>query len=340
MELEILHQTNIGFIYDVCQVIICKTTKQENWINVFLTNGREETDSAFIEKTLSLFNKVDASWKIFTVKDSQKGTLLSRIYVDFLRDHLYEWTEDEFINCVFKFDNIKNSICNWYFESEELSDADVYISLSNREDLDDIIKLKLFEFFTTREVYVQKLITSIKEVIHEMKDYYALNEVKICQVKSDFCLWKLQQEKEEFASNMQWIQSVKQCIVSFSLISRYVGMRDINSKDHIGWIILGVDYDIDIWKSEKPMDLQGFGRALDDKMRLNVLREIHKNGDKTLTELCERFKVVNAVMLYHLDILVEQRLLFRRKEGRLVYYWLNYGQINQAISALKTEFGR
>ena len=82
-----------------------------------------------------------------------------------------------------------------------------------------------------------------------------------------------------------------------------------------------------------------FGKALEDKMRLNVLMEIHRNGEKTLTDLCDKFEVVNAVMLYHLKILVDQQLLLRRNEKRLVYYWLNYSRLYQAILELKKVFG-
>ena len=63
------------------------------------------------------------------------------------------------------------------------------------------------------------------------------------------------------------------------------------------------------------------------------------NGEKTLTDLSTKFKLVNAVMLYHLDILKKQRLLGQRHEGRKVYYWLNYSRLKQAIHTINSTFG-
>lgn len=97
-------------------------------------------------------------------------------------------------------------------------------------------------------------------------------------------------------------------------------MRDECLDQEHGWILLGIDYDTEVETLEMPISLTGFGHVLSDSTRLNILREIHQNGEQTLTDLSRTFNLANAVMLYHLDILRQERLLGQRHEGRSVYY--------------------
>ena len=60
--MDIIYERNIGFIYDLCQVIVCKTSKRDSWINAYVLNGREEADVEQMDMTLKQFSSVDRCW--------------------------------------------------------------------------------------------------------------------------------------------------------------------------------------------------------------------------------------------------------------------------------------
>lgn len=337
--IEIIHQMNIGFIYDVCQVLICKTAKRESWLNSYVVEGREEVDQELINNTLGRFSDVDSCWDMFTLFYPKKGRLLSELYIIFLKNTVGIWTDTDFTDFLFEPELLRKIVIEWFFGREDLSITDCFNQLADRNDLDENIKVNLYEFLTAPEKYVYKLSCSLKTIIFEMKEYYAKHKARLFQVQKDFDYFELCQKGEIFSSEHIWNKRVEHCTISFSLINRYITLRDEFSIPGHGWILLGIDYKTDIWKEVKPINLVNFGNAIGDPIRMNILKEIHNNGEKTLTELSKKFDLVNAVMLYHLDKLKKERLLLQRHEGRRIYYWLNYSRLNEAILAIKSELG-
>lgn len=337
--LEIVHETNIGFIYDVCQVIICKTAKREGWINSYVMEGREEADVEQLDKTLSQFEDIDPVWKLLTWLHPQKGRLLSKLYIDFMKNVKKDLLIIDFEKYILSSKQLRKRLCEWYLDINEISSFDCLVNLHKNSEIDDNMKLNLYEFFVAPEDYILTMQKSLQIVISEMKRYYRMCNDRIVQVQNNFKHYDIAQERRLFSISHIWECNIKQRIVSFSMINRYTSMRDECTEEGTGWILLGIDYDTEVEKMEKPLNLIGFGNALGDVTRLNILKEIHTNGEKTLTDLSKKFKLVNAVMLYHLDILRRERLLMQRHEGRKVYYWLNYSRLNQAILAILSEFG-
>ena len=57
--MEVLFRRNFAFIYDVCQVIMCKVAKQEDWMDLFILNGQEQLDMQTTTQLLTQFDQVD-----------------------------------------------------------------------------------------------------------------------------------------------------------------------------------------------------------------------------------------------------------------------------------------
>lgn len=337
--MDIVYQTNIGFLYDVCQVIICKTAKREGWIGSYVMEEKAVSDLEHIENVLSQFSTVDLSLTVLTMMHPKKGRLLSKIYIDFLKTVSDDWIIDDFENYILSPGFLRKKICDWYLENEEISNKDCLIKLHKNTDIEDSIKLYLYEFFVDPEDYLSTIQKTLQMVIIEMEEYYRGIQDQIVNARNKLTYYDNEQERRLFSISQVWEDEIEKRIISFSMINRYTSMRDECSEKGKGWILLGIEFDVEVEKLGMPIDLIGFGNALGDLNRLNILKEIHKKGEMTLTDLSRRFDLVNAVVLYHLDILRKERLLMQRHEGRKVYYWLNYSRLNQAILAILTEFG-
>ena len=85
--MNILHRRNLGFIYDVYQVIMCKTAKRESWIDIFVKTGHESEDLRDLEQILARFDDVDPSLLLFGYRDRKKGTLIGNILIDYADEY-------------------------------------------------------------------------------------------------------------------------------------------------------------------------------------------------------------------------------------------------------------
>lgn len=337
--MNIVFEKNIGFLYDVCQVLICKTSKREGWINTFILNGREEIDNELIDKNLSQFTKIDRCWNIFTQLHPKKGRLITKLYVEFISNLAFEWNVQSFVEYITDVNLLKPKIFEWYFENQTATEEECCNELQSIQNIEDAIKIDLYEFITGEEKYSRRMRNSLLTVVEEMENFYGkqYGNLTICQKEFDYS--KFKEDGEIFSPNLTWNEKIETCIVSFSTINRYVILRDEFKEQTQGWLLLGIDSDIEVEELEKTVDLIGFGKAIADTTRMEILKEIHKNGEKTLTDLSRKFNMVNAVMLYHLDILRTERILGQRHEGRRVYYWINYSRLKQAIFTINSQFG-
>lgn len=337
--LEIVHETNVGFIYDVCQVIICKTSKRESWINSYVLNGREEKDIEIMDENLRHFSSIDRCWKMISILHPKKGRLITKLFAEFTKETVFDFDKTNFMEYITNPDILRPTVSDWYFEREDFSDRECFNQLQNMQDLDDEIRINLYEFFTAQDEYISRMRTSLQMLFDEMTAFFDIHHDLLTSRQNNFEYSQIKYEEKLFSNTSVWNQNIKESIVSFSLINRYIILRDEFLNKRSGWILLGVDYDIEVEAIVNSVRLNEFGHALSDTTRLNILKEIHLNGEKTLTDLSNKFNLVNAVMLYHLDILRNVRLLVQRHEGRRVYYWLNYSRLKQAIYKLNSEFG-
>lgn len=186
-------------MYDVCQVIICKTAKRESWINIFVMNGREEKDVEQIDQTLKDFTAVDQRWNILTSSHPKKGILLSKLYVEFLQNTVCTDNEMNFEEYISTPDLLRSRICEWYFESINISDTECFNKLLLNEDLEDSVRLKLYEFITLPDEYIRTIRKSMHHVSVEMEEFYQKNNNVLEKRKNDFKYFERQQEKLLFS---------------------------------------------------------------------------------------------------------------------------------------------
>ncbi|NEO33303.1 MAG: winged helix-turn-helix transcriptional regulator [Symploca sp. SIO3C6] len=70
--------------------------------------------------------------------------------------------------------------------------------------------------------------------------------------------------------------------------------------------------------------VSGF-HALSDPLRIQVL-ELLRSQELCVCELCERLKVTQSKLSFHLKNLKQAELVRTRQEGRWIYYSLNLSQ--------------
>ena len=70
-------------------------------------------------------------------------------------------------------------------------------------------------------------------------------------------------------------------------------------------------------------------RALCHPLRQQILQLIHKNGRMIVTELYHKLKIEQSVASQQLAILRSQRFVNTERQGKFIFYSVNYQRIKQ-----------
>ena len=338
--MEVIFQDNIGFLYDVCRVVICKSNKRESWINAFLCDGSEEEDMLYIDSLLKKFQKIEFSSNLLGYKSSlTRNALIGEMYVDFLKKNGSEITIEAFVEYITSLKVLWRSIAEYYLDVSYTDKAEI-LNVIRSCNLNSDVKSELYSFFLFTEEYIQDLKKGFHETITVMQNIYRESDQEnLQQMKERFDVQSFFLSLQEYAKPDEWEKNIVRCIVSFSLINPYLITRQLDQSQD-GILILGKKYELFfVSKSKEIIDLVSFGNALGDKIRMKMLWLLHENGELTLTEFSKKLDIVNAVALYHIEILKEAKLIFRRNKGKNVLYWLNDKQFLKAIKEINKLIG-
>lgn len=339
--MEVIFQDNIGFLYDVCRVVICKSNKRESWINDFLCDGSEEEDSIYIDNLLKKFQGIDISNKLLGYKlRKNQEALLGELYGSYLEEKLGQVEIDGFLGYIADSNRLRERIAEYYLcletaEKEFINEV-IFTSQLSKE-----IKSELYSFNLFTEKYIEAVIKELKDIIDTMKQMYMEAAYTINRIlKPRFQINDFLKNMKEYLQNDSWESGVNRYTVTFSFLNRYLVTRQIDKMGN-GVIILGIEYmHFFLRKKSAQIDLVSFGNALGDKMRMKMITLLCENGELSLTDFSNKLDIVNAVALYHLDILKEAKVILRRNEGRRVLYWLNCSQFSKAIQEITKIVGR
>jgi DNA-binding transcriptional ArsR family regulator len=69
-------------------------------------------------------------------------------------------------------------------------------------------------------------------------------------------------------------------------------------------------------------------RAINNKLRKEILRLIHNNGSLVVHDIHTNLNIEQPVASQHLAILRNAHLVITKREGRFIYYAVNYRQLH------------
>ncbi len=72
-------------------------------------------------------------------------------------------------------------------------------------------------------------------------------------------------------------------------------------------------------------------RAINHQLRQQIIRTIHENKMLTVTQLYVKLRLEQSVASQHLAILRKVGIVLTKRDGKFIYYTLNYSRIS-AIS--------
>ena len=70
-------------------------------------------------------------------------------------------------------------------------------------------------------------------------------------------------------------------------------------------------------------------RAINHKLRQQILRLIHQNGKMTVTEIYVKLRLEQSVASQHLAILRKAGYVHTLRDGKFIYYSVNHDRLTQ-----------
>lgn len=70
-------------------------------------------------------------------------------------------------------------------------------------------------------------------------------------------------------------------------------------------------------------------RAVNHKLRQQIMKLIHQNGKMTVTEIYVKLRLEQSVASQHLAILRKAGFVTTLRDGKFIYYSVNYDRLDQ-----------
>ena len=80
-------------------------------------------------------------------------------------------------------------------------------------------------------------------------------------------------------------------------------------------------------------------RAINHKLRQQILQLINENGQLTVTEIYVKLRLEQSVALQHLAILRRSNIVKTTREGKFIWYTVNHDRLNEIEQFIKSLLG-
>ena len=80
-------------------------------------------------------------------------------------------------------------------------------------------------------------------------------------------------------------------------------------------------------------------RALNHKLRQQIIKTIHENKRLTVTQLYVKLRLEQSVASQHLAILRKAGIVITEREGKFIYYTINFSRISAINEFVKNLVG-
>lgn len=76
-------------------------------------------------------------------------------------------------------------------------------------------------------------------------------------------------------------------------------------------------------------------RALNHKLRQQIIKFLNEHHKLTVTQMYEKLKIEQSVASQHLAILRRANLVVTEREGKYIYYSVNYARLEEVVKFVK-----
>ena len=80
-------------------------------------------------------------------------------------------------------------------------------------------------------------------------------------------------------------------------------------------------------------------RAITHPLRLRLLSFIHGNREVNVNAIYNTLKLEQSITSQHLKVLRDVNIVHARRDGKFIFYAINYPQLRKIVSSVNSFFG-
>lgn len=311
-----------GFVYDLITMIVIVLNNAE----FKRKNLYKEEDFMFFENIINQCSKIsDDILPFFYIEKNNSSfmstyCLMSKNNISSLKNY----TINNLISEISDTEQLKNSLSEYYFGSVNKNNNNYYDLIENT-NYNHNIKYRLTRIFSDIPKASKMLIDYINKLVPVLENIYSgfddiINE-RINKI-SDEKRIKAVLEAQKFNNSIN-----DDIYFSICIISRYATYCMKIGNEIL--LILGeesinnIDEKKDIEENNYNIDIFSFGKAISDQTRFKILELLKGNKEIYTSEICELLNISLTTVSYHLNMMLQEKLLKTRNEGRKVFYSIN-----------------
>lgn len=199
-------------------------------------------------------------------------------------------------------------------------------------DIPTDVKMYLLDFFLFGSESIEDIIMDLLRVREICEQVHFESRDKIEQ-------FKLRIDEKLFGKlfsmskiDCGWQEKIEKCFVTYSVVCPYQLYSEIHGSCMLSYIGILSEKMIYEYKNEIKIDLCELGKIFSDEKRLKIIEKLKKKG-MYCAEIAKELGLKNNTVLYHLNMMQEEGIIFARPTWKKIYYYIN----DDYLDALKKE---
>ena len=326
MSIDLLYKQDLGIIYDTINIFAMKLNPKSTWINRGTQESTKTEDETYLDYWLNQFESLPQELMIFFyLKDQRVFGFFIHAFAEILQKTSVKASINDFLKYISDEEIIKADISRFYF-GKILSDSNAFEEeLSQRDDLDSLLRYYLLGFAVNPGKYLKLLYNKFTEFYNRVEEIY--------REKATVLLKQQEKLTGEIVCNViskylhstvieTSINSKQQIIYSFTIVAKNCIMFEVEKP--MKWCVLGIEYDRQVKADDElVVDIAALGNAFGDKHRFDIINLLLQYGEMCPSEFANRLGLAANSISYHLDIMRKANLVCCRAKGKSIAYWLN-----------------
>ncbi|MDF2686143.1 MAG: ziaR [Clostridia bacterium] len=309
-----------GFVYDLITMISLSLNKETALSELKKKKDNNNEDISFFENIINQCGKPPEDILPFFYTDKNSLNFISTYYV-IKNNNISKLNINNLILELSDKELLKNNLNEFYFGTLNKYNDD-YIELIDKSNLNLILKYRLTRVFANINRASEMVIAEIIRLIPILEDIY--NGFKDIIYDKLNMLSDTKTLEKIYLFNNLIKNNNSETIISICIISRYTCFTFFNETE---FFILGDDFidSIDKQTVDKriDVDIMALGKIISDPTRLKMLELLKEKKEIYTSEMCDILEMTLTAVFYHLNIMLTEKLLKTRNEGRKVFYSIN-----------------
>lgn len=318
-----------GFVFDSIFIFVLYYNKDE-WNKKFVNTDKGQEDIDFYYGILNKFPPFPEELRpFFYMKDNGSCFISSQYFMENLEMFFNGHGMDLLYKELADLEKMKYNIAKFYVDElitpEEIGKYSVY-ELSKmllKQNLPNDIKQMVTLFLMEPKVYCDLVIDFFKMLEKMLSKYYSEHYNEIIEVCDKTDIHTIENSfKIAEGSNLKLTEEgseISVCLINVNLFKFNI----INGKTCSIIGINGEEAMRYLGSKSDNIDIPLFGKILSDAGRVNVIKMLATKGELYTGEIAQYLGVASASAYYHIEMMMDAKMLHARSQGRTVYYSIN-----------------